>query len=40
MVANDLRELGGNPDRYPALRGVAEDRPILPMSLIFAMGEH
>ena len=40
MVANDLRELGGDPDRYPALRGVAEDRPMLPMSLIFAMGEH
>ena len=39
MVANDIREMGGDPTIFPALADVAEDRPILPLLAMLARSE-
>lgn len=39
MLANDIREMGGDPALFPALCDVAEDRPMLPLLQMLARSE-
>jgi GDPmannose 4,6-dehydratase len=39
MLANDIREMGGDPANYPELCDVAEDRPMLPLLSMLARSE-
>lgn len=39
MLANDIREMGGDPTIFPALADVAEDRPMLPLLQMLARSE-